>query len=191
MPDRLPPPLAADLEGLYAAMDADYAAAAAAGGFVCRGCADTCCRSRFEHRTWAEYLYLRRAFEALPADRIAALRARAREVIEARRRAPDAAPACPLLEGDRCLLYAARPMLCRLHGVPHRFRLPDGTWREGPGCAAFHRRQPGPGRALLDRTPHYARLARLEAACRRALGIRRGFRRTIAAMIAADPAEEA
>ncbi len=189
MPDRLPPALAAALEKLYAAMDADYAAAAAAAGFVCRGCDDTCCRSRFEHRTWIEFLYLRQAFEKLPAERTAALRRRARSVLDDRRGAPDPAPACPLLEEDRCLLYAARPMLCRLHGVPHRFRLPDGTWREGPGCAVFDRRHPAPGGAPLDRTPHYARLARLEEACRRALGLRGGLRRTIAAMLVAGPEE--
>ncbi len=188
---RLPPELAAALEKLYTAMDADYAATAAAAGFVCRGCADTCCRSRFEHRTWIEFLYLRQAFEKLPAERIVALEVRARDALAARRRATDPAPACPLLEGDRCALYAARPMLCRLHGVPHRFRLPDGTWREGPGCAAFDRRHPALGGAPLDRTPHYDRLARLEAACRLALGIRGGLRRTIAAMLVAGPDEEA
>ncbi len=182
----LPADLAAALERLYAAMDADYAAVASACGFACRGCAETCCRSRFEHRTWIEFFYLRQALGGLPAGLRAAVRARAREALAARRRDATAAPACPLLEAERCLLYAARPMICRLHGVPHRFTLPDGTPREGPGCGEFHRRVPDPGGRRLDRTPHYAALARLEAECRRRLGIPQGLRRSIAAMLAGE-----
>jgi len=31
---------------------------------------------------------------------------------------PQAGEACPLLVADRCLLYQARPIICRTHGLP-------------------------------------------------------------------------
>jgi Fe-S-cluster containining protein len=50
------------------------------------------------------------ALEALPADRAAAIRSHVAQHADGER--------CPLLERDRCLLYAARPIICRTHGLP-------------------------------------------------------------------------
>jgi len=36
----------------------------------------------------------------------------------ARRAGGDPQAACPLLSGDRCLIYEARPIICRTHGLP-------------------------------------------------------------------------
>jgi uncharacterized protein len=33
-------------------------------------------------------------------------------------RAATSGGCCPLLENERCLLYAARPLICRTHGLP-------------------------------------------------------------------------
>jgi Fe-S-cluster containining protein len=72
-----------------------------------RGC-DACCRhlSLF----WVEGLALARTAETLPAAEAARLRERARQS------GPD--DPCPLLENGACLLYPARPLICRTHGLP-------------------------------------------------------------------------
>src|SRR5690242_10266243 len=68
------------------------------------GC-DDCCRhvSLFP----VEAVALAAALGGLPADQAARIRELAR--------AASAADACPLLEDGRCLLYAARPIICRTH----------------------------------------------------------------------------
>lgn len=39
-------------------------------------------------------------------------------VQRSRRAAEDPQAACPLLSGGRCMIYAARPIICRTHGLP-------------------------------------------------------------------------
>ncbi|MCJ8501139.1 YkgJ family cysteine cluster protein [Desulfatitalea alkaliphila] len=178
----LPSPLAAELAQLFVRMDAAYGQAARQAGFACRGCAQNCCRSLFFHYTLAEYLYLKAGLEALPAAERATIRQRAEAI-------PDpAAPAgvmCPLNAADRCLLYAQRPMICRLHGIPHRLRRPDGKQQIGQGCDDFYR-QCGKGvQPLLDRTPLYVEMARLERALRGRTGYGGRIRMTVAQMILA------
>lgn len=72
-----------------------------------RGC-DACCRhlSLF----WVEAVALAQALETLPE-------AAAERLREGARRAVAGGP-CPLLEDGACLLYAARPLICRTHGLP-------------------------------------------------------------------------
>ncbi|WP_298038574.1 YkgJ family cysteine cluster protein [uncultured Desulfuromonas sp.] len=72
-----------------------------------RGC-DSCCRhlSVFPVEGYA----LARALEEMPEKAANRLRGLARKV------APDAP--CPLLKGGECLLYSARPIICRTHGLP-------------------------------------------------------------------------
>ena len=53
---------------------------------------------------------LNAALEALPADRAQAIRRHVAEHADGER--------CPLLEHHRCLLYDARPIVCRTHGLP-------------------------------------------------------------------------
>ena len=72
-----------------------------------RGC-DACCRhlSLF----WVEGVALAQALDDLSASVAEGIRERAR------RAAAD--DPCPLLEAGACLLYAARPIICRTHGLP-------------------------------------------------------------------------
>jgi Fe-S-cluster containining protein len=72
-----------------------------------RGC-DACCRhlSLF----WVEGVALAQALDALPET--------AAERIRERGRRAAADGPCPLLEDGVCLLYAARPIICRTHGLP-------------------------------------------------------------------------
>lgn len=75
---------------------------------VCHKGCDSCCRhlSLF----WVEGVALALALEALPERDAETIRQRARSAT------PDGP--CPLLEAGCCLLYAARPLICRTHGLP-------------------------------------------------------------------------
>jgi uncharacterized protein len=75
---------------------------------VCHIGCDSCCRhlSLF----WVEGVVLALALEDLTAETAEQIRQRAR-------RAASDGP-CPLLENGCCLLYAARPIICRTHGLP-------------------------------------------------------------------------
>lgn len=178
----LPSSFTAELEQLLDRMDAAYGQAAAKAGFACRGCEQNCCRTLFFHYTLAEYVYLKTGLEDLPAVERQAIRQRAEAIPDP---AATAGVMCPLNAADRCLLYAHRPMICRLHGIPHRLRRPDGQQRIGPGCDDFHR-QCGQGEhPLLDRTPLYVAMARLERALRERTGYGGRIRMTVAQMILA------
>lgn len=74
----------------------------------CREGCDGCCRhiSLFA----VEAVALAGALSALPARQGARIRKMARTA--------SGAAACPLLENGRCLLYEARPIICRTHGFP-------------------------------------------------------------------------
>jgi Fe-S-cluster containining protein len=73
----------------------------------CKGC-DSCCRhiSLF----WVEAAGLALALRDLPRDTVSLIREKARSA--------SAEGACPLLEKGICLLYMARPIICRTHGLP-------------------------------------------------------------------------
>jgi Fe-S-cluster containining protein len=178
------------LRRIYAVMDTAFDQAASAYGFVCDGCEESCCRTRFHHHTLLEYIGLRDGFNDLPAERQTQMRERAaaaagqhtRELVAGR----DAKPMCPLNADGRCGLYAHRPMICRLHGIPYELHPPGRSPQLGPGCAEFHRRC---GRAVyhrFDRTPLYTALAHLESELQQVLGQRRKIRMTIAEMLLDD-----
>jgi Fe-S-cluster containining protein len=174
----------ARLRRLYARMDADYAAAAAGSGFVCNGCEESCCRTRFYHHTRIEAVCLRAAFGRLPAEERKRIRRLAEEW-----RAGGAArvrPLCPLNREGRCRLYDARPMICRLHGIPHALAPPGRPAQESPGCEEFDRRCRGIPHRRLDRTPLYTELARLENEFQQALRASGRFKQTIADMLLAE-----
>ncbi|MCJ7830836.1 MAG: hypothetical protein MUP74_05555 [Desulfobacterales bacterium] len=176
------------LATLYAEMDRHYAAAAEAYGFVCRGCEDSCCRTRFFHHTLLEYHYLRRGYARLPADRRCTIRDRAladcRRTTGAGPADSPVSPMCPLNFEGGCALYAHRPMICRLHGVPHRLQPPGQRVVHGPGCEAFYRRTGAPREAVaLDRTPLYVPLAKMERGFRAAVGTGRPMTMSLADMI--------
>ena len=75
---------------------------------ACRKGCDGCCLhfSLF----WVEALSLAVALHELPESQVEHLRGKARAA------SPDGP--CPLLENGACLLYAARPIICRTHGLP-------------------------------------------------------------------------
>ena len=176
------------LAALFQKMDAAYGRAAAAYGFRCRGCEDNCCTTRFYHHTVAEYLYIKDGFHRLDGETRRRLHGRARSVCRQAGRPGqrDAAvrPMCPVNADTRCILYAHRPMICRLHGIPHRFRTPAGTVVSAPGCDDFTRRCGSVDAAPLDRTPYYREMSILEQEIRHRLGVTVRLKLTIAEMLA-------
>lgn len=175
------------LKALYAAMDQKYNQVADAYGFICQACQDNCCLTRFYHHTYLEYFYLLMGLQELPDVRQQEIGRRA--VKAAKQHAAAEAGGsqsrimCPLNHFGRCVLYRFRPMICRLHGVPHVVERPDGQRMFGPGCEAFTSSSQAKPPVYLDRTPFYRRLAALEKDLRKALPIEAKFKRTIAQMI--------
>ena len=175
------------LARLYSRMDEAFSRVARLAGFQCRGCEDNCCRSLFYHHTYLEYFYLKQGLQTLDPGRRLALE---RLALDISARTDEALAAggpprlmCPLNEAGRCGLYEYRPMICRLHGIAHRMRLPDGRILRGPGCADFEARCASRGGEVMERTPFYQDMADLEQALRRELGLNRKIRMTVARMI--------
>lgn len=82
------------------------------------------------------------ALEALPATRRAAILHHVAEHAGGER--------CPLLEDHRCLLYAARPIICRTHGLPIIYN--EGSERKSDCCPLnlSDGEQLVPGSAIID-----------------------------------------
>jgi Fe-S-cluster containining protein len=175
---------------LFQRLDRAYDQNARAAGFACNGCRDNCCRTRFYHHTLIEVLSIQSGLRMLPADRSLRIRAAAEAALEKttqqhRRREP-VDVMCPLNENHRCVLYGQRPMICRLHGIPHVLRLPDGRTRTGPGCDDFYRQCGRGADPLLDRTPLYGAMADLEQRLRKRLNYHGKIKMTVAEIIVDD-----
>jgi Fe-S-cluster containining protein len=179
---------------LFDKMDCGYAAVAGRYGFVCRGCKDNCCLTRFTHHTLIEYHYLLRGFASLDSDRRKNARRRADMVVDIMRMADASGlpikEMCPLNAGNRCILYSHRPMICRLHGLPHELHPPGKDLRRHPGCDTFYDCCRPSDYIRFDRTPFYMELSKLERDLRAALGVSEGIRMTIAQMLANPAAEQ-
>jgi hypothetical protein len=93
---------------------------------------------------------------------------------------------CPLNQAGRCTLYAHRPMICRLHGIPHELHPPGRPPQQGPGCEEFLRCCGRTAGRALDRTPLYAELARLESEFRRKMALSYRVKMTVAEMLLED-----
>lgn len=176
---------------LFTEMDKDYRRVAGDNGFVCEGCEENCCLSLFYHHTYLEYILLRTGFEKLPIGRRQKIIERAaaylRTVSADSKLTGSNRPLCPLNEEGRCILYASRPMICRLHGIPHEFAPPGQPLRVGPGCKDFYRQCGQKEGRRLDRTHHYMELARLEARIKNRLGLRQKLKLTVAEMLLREP----
>lgn len=187
---EFPAPLFQQVTQLFKRMDRAYDRAAEKSGFTCNGCKDNCCLTRFYHHTLLELLYLKSGLMALPAAQRQRIKKLAGTVV---RQMSDMEACdqpvrvmCPLNEAERCILYAHRPMICRLHGIPHALRRPDGQVQSGPGCDDFNRQCPHAHGMELDRTPLYVEMAKIERELRSVLGYTGKIRMTIAEMVISD-----
>lgn len=190
MPMKIPADLEVEVSQLFVKMDAAYARTADKTGFVCNGCEDNCCRTRFYHHTLMELLYLRSGLSALPPGIQGRVKEQAVEVCRQtaamERRGAMVRIMCPLNAQGHCLIYAHRPMICRLHGIPHDLRRPDGRMLAGPGCDEFYAQCGSSDQDHLDRTPLYTAMADLERRLRDRLGFNRKIKLTVAQMISDD-----
>ncbi len=175
-----------DLIALYEKMDAAWNDTAARYGFVCNGCQDNCCETLFFHHTHIEKAYLRHGFKTLPLPRRQRIKQRARQYIQAMSdvQASDTPLRimCPANENGQCTLYRFRPMICRLHGIPHQLKKPGSLPEKSPGCAA--------GAPLFDvadhpfdRTPFYREMSIVEIHYRKTHGKSTRIGETIAQML--------
>lgn len=183
-------PFMEQLGVLYQAMDEAYRKTADHYGSSCKDCAGSCCRYHFFHYTVAEYLYLIRDLQGLSREEQNQIRLLAhRYVAESDRLASEGQQIdlmCPLNEDGLCSIYPFRPMICRLHGVPHFYRRPDMLLVQGDGCPRLipeNRKSNPPGK--LDRTPFYKEMAVIEKKLRQEIGFTKRVKMTIADMILA------
>ena len=126
--------LLAKVDELAAVISSKYAS-----HIACRAGCDGCCR----HLTLSlvEGVALAVAFKELPPAQVGYLRERAAK-------AADDSP-CPLLMDGLCALYAARPLICRTHGLP--ILIAEGEARRVDFCPRnFQGIDSLPGSALID-----------------------------------------
>jgi Fe-S-cluster containining protein len=182
-------PFMDSLAVLFRKMDTGYDNMAESYGFVCSGCTENCCLTRFYHHTWLEYHYLHQGLQTLDDTVRREVIGRAFDVIT---RMNNAQPEsffgimCPLNEDGRCRLYAYRPMICRLHGIPHELHHPVKGVVRGSGCLEFTRQCGKRSYVPFDRTVFYRELAELEKNFRLALSLEGKIKMTIAEIITLD-----
>ncbi|MCA1959579.1 MAG: YkgJ family cysteine cluster protein [Desulfomonile sp.] len=184
------------LEELYRRIDSSYSQAAEQVGFSCHGCdGEKCCTVDLTLHTFVETAYLLKGVEMLePRQRFDVIQ-RSMVVLAAKSDDP-AGPGyrnapCVLNVNGLCSVYDYRPMICRLAGIPHQFRRPDGTTREAGGCPRYEAEiLPLYPHLRIDRTPFYRDMAEIEIKAVRTAG-RRAPSRTIAEIIANEVSSEA
>ena len=175
------------LKIIYADMDRKYQEAADYYGFECTGCEDNCCLTRFYHYTLIEYFYLKKGYHCLDNGKQTEVKQRSlavcRKIDEADEKGKSVRLMCPLNFGSLCVLYPYRPMICRLHGIPHELQGPDQGILHSSGCGTFalkcHRKK----RFKFDRTPFYMQMAALEKEVKQAVGMTQKIKMTVAQMI--------
>jgi Fe-S-cluster containining protein len=153
--------------------------------FKCNGCEDNCCKSLFFHHTYIERAYLRHGFNRLDQNKKENILEKAKDYCSKTffqdGEIKSLKIMCPANENGRCLLYPYRPMICRLHGLPHEFRKPGCRPILGPGChAGLFDDKPY---IKFDRTPFYQQMARIEMVFRRDLNKSGKIKETVAQIL--------
>ncbi|MFC1811069.1 hypothetical protein ACFL03_00050 [Thermodesulfobacteriota bacterium] len=168
-------------------MDQKYNEAAEYYNFHCTGCEDNCCFTRFYHHTLLEYLYIYEGFKTLDQKKQTKIIQKASEVyrkaVPAAEKEQTVRLICPLNLDGLCLLYAFRPMICRLHGIPHELQQAGEGIVHHPGCGAFTIQCQEKTYFKFDRTPIFIEMAGLEKDIRQAMGMTRKIKMTISEMV--------
>ncbi len=180
-------PFIEKIRDLCASMDEAYARAAKRAGFECRGCSESCCEERFYHYTLAEHFFLLDGLRTIDGQTAAKMLDKARKTVRLHRlqdlQGAGGRAMCPLCFGGLCAVYSSRPMICRLHGIPHIVRK-QGIVQTGPGCHRFAEeaveKLTGPE---LDRTGFYSGMAAIEIELRRLTGFGGRYKKTVAEMV--------
>lgn len=175
------------LEALYNKMDHTWDQVAAHYDFQCNGCKDNCCLSLFFHHTHVEKAYLGHGFGSLPEKEQQQILKKAKQYCSTTFNPanPTALESkkipCPLLLDGRCTLYQYRPMICRMHGLPHELHKPGLQTFKGPGCKAGN--FDDSNYIPFDRTPFYREMAGIEMAFRSHTGKKTKIKQTVAQML--------
>ncbi|SLM28835.1 conserved hypothetical protein [Desulfamplus magnetovallimortis] len=153
------------LRQIYDDMDTEWQNKAAQYGFKCNGCKENCCESEFYHHTFIEKAYLIKGFKTMPLPSRIKTQKRAGKVLKKRdaaaKKGESSKVMCPLNIEEKCMIYPFRPMICRLHGIPHELYTPLKEKIESPGCDAGAPFFEGKY-YQFDRTPYYKKIAALE-----------------------------
>jgi Fe-S-cluster containining protein len=153
---------------LYKTMDAQWKTIADAYSFTCNGCKDNCCKSLFYHHTYIEQAFLLHGFNTLASNKKQTILDFAKVYCEKTfangNNAQSLKMLCPINEKGRCLLYAFRPMICRLHGLPHELNRPGSELLHSPGCETG--RFDAKPYVVFDRIPFYKQMTQIEMAFR-------------------------
>ena len=175
------------LKNIFGSMDQKYQEAADYYGFNCKGCEDNCCLTRFYHYTLIEYLYLKEGFHCLEDKKQVEVKQRSlavcRKTDEADKKGKPVQQMCPVNFGSLCVLYPYRPMICRLHGIPHELQRPGQGILNSSGCDTFALKCHKKKRFKFDRTPFYMQMAALEKEMKQAAGMTQKIKMTVAQMI--------
>ena len=153
---------------LYHRMDDAYSAVAEKVGLTCEGCDGvTCCTVDLTLHTFMEMHYLRRGFNSLAHAEQAAILERSRTIVKAKQEdswgAAYRESVCALNRQGACMLYAHRPMICRLAGLPHFFVRPGARQILSGGCTTFQNKIDTLHPDLkIDRTDFYRDMATIE-----------------------------
>lgn len=173
-------------------MDTAWNKAARAYPFQCNGCEDSCCKSLFFHYTHIEKDYLLYGFSQLSLMKQQAVKKLAKTYCDTTFIRTGEIKSknimCPANEDGLCLLYKFRPMICRLHGIPHELNRPGSESICAPGCDAgnFSNKPYIP----FDRTPFYQQMAQIEAEYKFRINSQNKIKQTIAQMITAQDIPE-
>ena len=175
------------LKSLYAEIDNTFTKLSSYYGFRCKGCTDNCCRTRFFHFTFSEYFFIVEGFRTLSSEMRQKITDRAFDVgkqpEKADREGTEVRFMCPLNIDGLCVLYEYRPMICRLHGIPHELHRPGNKVVYGPGCGFFETHCHHKEYVVFDRTSVYAEIAELEKELRAALRTNDKIKLSIAQML--------
>jgi len=176
------------VEILYKKMDEKYSQTATYYGFCCAGCEENCCFTRFYHHTFVEYFYILEGFAMLGDGNQGEIREKAllvcRQTDQLEKSGLPVRLMCPLNYQGLCALYSYRPMICRLHGIPHELTIPGREKVLSPGCGEFMSRCGKKEYVKFDRTPFYTEMAGLEKEFKMAFGLSEKIKLTVARMLA-------
>ncbi len=167
-------------------MDKAFDKAASHYGFKCNGCKDNCCQSYFYHHTFVEKDYLLSKAGKLEADIKLSLTKNAGiylNIISSKTHTTKEKPLCPLNKDDKCILYKARPMICRLHGIPHHLSIPGREAIKNPGCNAGNPLFNSTDYLAFDRIPFYKEMAGIEKEYKNSISKTEKIKQTIAHML--------
>jgi len=175
------------LASIYVSIDEKYQEAANHYGFQCSGCDENCCMTHFYHHTHIEFFYIVTSFKTLSSGIKKDILSQATLVQERiekdNSRTEPSRLMCPLNIKGKCVVYKHRPMICRMHGIPHELKKPGAPVHYGKGCKLFTENHIDKDYFSFDRTPFYFQLARLERELKEKISLKEKFKKTIAQML--------